>query len=197
MDARVARRFILAACLGFIAIAVVLVAMRSNLVSTDATDAASTDPQPLVTHALPELTGPVNDFANVIGSGRDDIEQAIASLFRDTEDVIVVATVQTIAPLADIRDYSLEMFKNHGKGIGAAGKDNGILVLLAVNDRQVRITTGLGMESVVPDTLATQIVRRMTEHFSRGEIDAGLLAGVNELAARIRDERNRGERDSR
>jgi hypothetical protein len=48
--------------------------------------------------------------------------------------------------------------------------------------------TTIDRRVVSPDTLATQIVRGMTEHFARGEIDAGFLAGVTELATRIRDE---------
>ena len=187
-------RFTIAAVAGFVLVALLLLSLRDNSRGTVNGDVAEPERHTSATAStagVPELAQHVNDFANVIGSGRNNIERAITALFSETADVIVVTTVQSIAPFSDIRDYSVEMFKNRGRGIGAAGKDNGVLVLLAVDDRQVRITTGLGMESVIPDRLAAQIAGRMTEYFRRGEIDAGLLAGINDLAAHIRDERKR------
>ena len=81
----------------------------------------------------PELTRPVNDFAGVIGP---DAEQQLDDLIRRLQaasgDVIVVATVETFQPYGDITEYAVKMFENHGKGIGQKGKDNGVLVLVAV-----------------------------------------------------------------
>ena len=190
-------RFTIAAVAGFVLVALLLLSLRDNSRGTVNGDVAEQERHTSATAStagVPELTQPVNDFANVIGSGRHDIERAITTLFSETADVIVVATVQSIAPFSDIRDYSVEMFNR--SGIGASGKDNGILVLLAVDNRQVRITTGFGMETMITDAVATQIARRMTDYFRRGEIDAGLLAGVEDLANRIRTVRNAETRNS-
>src|SRR3954470_13811681 len=90
--------------------------------------------------SIPELTAPVNDFANVIdASSRQQLDALIRKLQSATGDVIVVATIKTFKPEADMPSYTVKMFKNHGKGIGANGKDNGVLLLLAVDDRSVRI----------------------------------------------------------
>src|SRR5689334_5814788 len=86
--------------------------------------------------ATPQLTGPVNDFANVIDPASEaEIERRILELKKASGDVVVVATIDTFAPYADIREYSVKMFENGGRGIGDKGKDNGLLVLLAVKDR--------------------------------------------------------------
>ena len=48
---------------------------------------------------------------------------------------MVVATVKTFQPFADLQSYAVEMFENGGQGIGVKGKDNGVLIVLAVDDR--------------------------------------------------------------
>src|SRR5258706_2636874 len=82
----------------------------------------------------PELTQPVNDFAHVIDDpSKNAMETFIRSLRQASSDVVVVATIPTFKPYADIREYAVKMFENHGRGIGQRGKDNGALVLLSVN----------------------------------------------------------------
>src|SRR3954470_1123965 len=84
--------------------------------------------------SIPELTAPVNDFANVIdASSRDQLDTLIRKLQSATGDTLVVATVKTFKPEADIASYTVKMFQNHGKGIGTKGKDNGVLMLLAID----------------------------------------------------------------
>jgi uncharacterized protein len=135
---------------------------------------------------VPALTQPVNDFAGVLGKRRAEIERAIRALEADTKDEVVVATVRTMAPSTDIAVYSMRLFANHGRGIGRAGADNGVLVFLAMNERQVRITTGLGIEKIINDAVAADVVRRMTVHFRQNRFGDGVLAGVEDLGARLR-----------
>ena len=59
------------------------------------------------------------------------MEALIRSLQQATGDVVVVATVDTFQPYADIGEYAVKMFENRGRGIGQKGKDNGLLVLVA------------------------------------------------------------------
>ena len=85
---------------------------------------------------IPELTAPVNDFAGVIdAASKDQIDALVRQLKNATGDVMVVATIKTFKPYADLPSYAVKMFENHGKGIGAKGKDNGVLIVLAVDDR--------------------------------------------------------------
>jgi uncharacterized protein len=140
---------------------------------------------------LPVLTEPVHDLAGVVDPGsRAALERTIRALQAATGDVIVVVTVPTVAPYADIRDYAVELFENHGRGIGEKGKDNGLLVVLAVDDRRVWIEVGYGLEPIVTDGFAGETSRRfMVPAFRDGRYGEGLLAGVQRLAGRIAEAR--------
>jgi uncharacterized protein len=143
---------------------------------------------PLAAQPLPrELTRPVNDFASVIdAAGEAEIERRILELKNATGDVVVVATIETFAPYADIREYAVKMFENGGRGIGAKGKDNGLLLLLAVNDRRVWVEVGYDLEQFVTDGFAGEVSRTdMTPYFARGDYGQGLQAGVARLIGRI------------
>jgi len=147
----------------------------------------------------PELTRPVNDFADVIDSESERaMETLIRSLQQASGDVVVVAAVETFAPYGDIREYAVRMFENHGRGIGQRGLDNGLLIVLAVKDRRVWVEVGYDLEQFITDGFAGQTTREdMTPEFRRGEYGAGLLAGVARIVSRIAEGRNvalQGER---
>jgi uncharacterized protein len=141
---------------------------------------------------IPELTAPVNDFASVIDSAIErELESRIRSLQAATGDVVIVATIDTFKPYADIQEYAVKMFENRGRGIGQRGKDNGALVLLAVNDRQVWTEVGYDLEEFIPDGFAGATAREfMVPEFRRGNYSAGLLAGVSRFISRIAERRN-------
>jgi len=141
--------------------------------------------------APPELTAPVNDFATVIDRGAErQLESLIRTLQSASGDVMVVATVKTYQPWADLQSYAVKMFENGGKGIGGAGKDNGILIVLALDDRQVWIETGYGLEGFVTDGFAGETSRGMVPFFRAGEYGRGLLAGATRVAQRVAQGRN-------
>jgi uncharacterized protein len=135
----------------------------------------------------PELTRPVNDFANVIDAESEaEIERRILALEQASGDIVVVATIDTFAPDADIRAYAVRMFENRGRGIGAKGKDNGVLILLAVKDRGVRVEVGYDVEQFITDGFSGEVSRDdMRPYFARGEYGPGLLAGATRIIARI------------
>lgn len=141
---------------------------------------------------VPELTQPVHDFAGVIDEAAEaQLDRLIRSLQAGTGDTIAVVTIDTFQPdYGDIRDYAVKLFENHGRGIGEKGKDNGVLVLLAVNDRRVHVEVGYGLEGAITDGYAGETSRLyMRPHFQQGDYGAGLLAGVTRLASRIAEER--------
>jgi uncharacterized protein len=135
----------------------------------------------------PELTRPVNDFADVIDAASEaQIERQIVALEAATGDAVVVATIDTFAPYADIREYALKMFENRGRGIGEKGKDTGLLVLLAVKDRRVWVEVGYDLEQFITDGVAGETSRNdMAPSFAQGQYGAGLVAGVTRLIGRI------------
>jgi uncharacterized protein len=103
----------------------------------------------------------------------------------------VVATVKTFQPAADIRVYANEMFENHGRGIGQKGRDNGLLLLLAVDDRQVWAEVGYDLEGIITDGFAGETSRNvMVPYFRKSDYGGGMLAGATRLAQRIAETRN-------
>ncbi len=141
---------------------------------------------------VPELTAPVNDFADSIDPDDEAaLDRMIRALQSATTDVVVVATIDTFEPFGDIRSYAVEMFENHGKGIGLKGKDNALLVLLALKERRVWIEVGYGLEEFITDGFAGETSREdMVPHFRRGDYGAGLVAGTRRLIGRIAERRN-------
>ena len=150
--------------------------------------AAAAAAQPLP----PELTQPVNDFANVVDpDSAAAMDALIRSLQKASGDVVVVATIDTFMPYGDIREYAVKMFENRGRGIGQKGTDNGLLILLAVKDRQVWVEVGYDLEEFITDGVAGEVSRKaMAPEFRRGAYGAGLLAGVSRIAGRIAERRN-------
>ncbi len=140
----------------------------------------------------PALTAPVNDFARVIDpTSAADMDRMIRALLAATGDVVAVATVDTIAPYADAQEYAVKMFENHGRGVGQKGRDNGLLVLLAVKERQVRVEVGYELEGFVTDGFAGETSREvMAPLFRRGLYGEGLKAGVARIIGRIAEGRH-------
>jgi uncharacterized protein len=96
---------------------------------------------------------------------------------------IAVATVRTTGG-RDVEEYSLDLYM--AWGIGEKGKDNGVLLLVAVEDRQLWIKTGYGLEGTIPDAVAHVIYREVLRPgFRSGQYDQALVTAVRMLAERI------------
>jgi uncharacterized protein len=144
------------------------------------------------TTALPELTEPVNDFAHVIDpDSAAAIDKMSRALKSASGDVVVVATVPDIDGYGDIREYANKLFENHGKGIGDKAKDNGLLIVLAMKERQVRVEVGYDLEQWITDGFAGETSRLvMAPAFRIGDYGTGLRAGTARIVARIAEGRN-------
>jgi len=139
--------------------------------------------------ALPDYRGYTNDFAAIL-----DMETvaAIDSICRQVEEKttaqIAVVTVATTAPLT-VERYAVSLFEKWG--IGLKDKDNGLLILMAVNDKKVRIETGYGLEGALPDAFCSQIVYQvMVPAFKQGDFQTGLILGTIAVAESIAREYN-------
>jgi uncharacterized protein len=150
-----------------------------------------TAPAAIGQEAIPALTAPVNDFANVIDAqSEQQLETLIRSLQQASGDVVIVATIRTFEPYGDIREYAVRMFENQGRGIGSREKDNGMLVLLSVDDREVWTEVGYDLEAFVTDGFAGETARQfMIPEFRTGQYGRGLVAGVTRLVGRIAEGR--------
>ena len=136
---------------------------------------------------LPDLTAPVNDFAKVVDAeSARTIDRMIRTLKAATGDVVVVATVPTIEPYGDIREYAVKLFANNGKGIGEKGKNNGLLILLALKERRVWVEVGYDLEQWITDGFSGETSREvMSPYFRQGQYGAGLAAGTERIIGRI------------
>ena len=145
---------------------------------------------------LPEISQPLTDLAGVVdASSARGIDQLSRALLAASGDVVVVVTVPSFAPYADIREYATKLFENHGRGIGANAtakeKDSGVLILLAVQERRVWIEVGYGLEQWITDGFAGQTSRDvMVPSFRTGNYGAGLLNGMARIVGRIAEGRN-------
>jgi uncharacterized protein len=135
---------------------------------------------------LPELTQPVNDFAHVIDSqSAAQMDSLIRELQEKTGDVAVVATVDTVEPYGTAKEYAVKLFENRGRGIGQKGKDNGVLILLAMKQRRVEIEVGYDLEQWITDGFSGQVSREIGPSFAAGRFGEGLLEGTQRVAGRI------------
>lgn len=126
---------------------------------------------------IPTLEKYVNDYANVLS---DSEETQINGMCRQIEEnwtvEIAVLTVSTTQPIS-IEEYAVETFEKNG--IGKAGKDNGLLIVAAIEDRQWRFEVGYGLEGVLNDAKAGRIGRTyLTPNFANGEYGTGLYEAV-------------------
>lgn len=138
----------------------------------------------IILAAYPSVVGYVNDFADCIPA---DYEQRIISVIFEvkhkTGAEIAVVTIPTTGG-EDITSYSVNLFTEWG--IGEKGKDNGILITVALNDKNTWITTGYGLEGILPDATTGHIWRNiMRPLFKEGNYGGGILNGVIMIAETI------------
>jgi uncharacterized protein len=137
--------------------------------------------KPLCANNVPRPVGWVNDFANVISA---EYQNKLTALIQESEEKtsseIAVVTIQSIAPY-DEKEYARLLFDNWKPG--KKGKDNGVLVLLAIKERRWRIETGYGVEGILPDGLCGEIGRNyMVPYFKEGKYAQGLYYGTAAIA---------------
>ncbi len=110
----------------------------------------------------------------------------LTALERDTSSEIAILTIPTLDG-ADIERYALDVFR--GWGIGQQGVDNGLLLLIALEDRGMRIEVGYGLEGRVTDADSSHIIRnQLAPAFQLQEYERGVADAVNALDAEVRAE---------
>ena len=138
--------------------------------------------QTTLTAAFPQPAGPVTDFADVLSeNARAEALAIIRGVEQKTSAEIAIATVTSLDGMS-VDEYANTLF--HEWGIGQADRDNGVLILIATAERKIRIEVGYGLEPILPDGLAGEIIREEIAPWLRtGEYSTGVLAGVRRVAA--------------
>ncbi|MDD5505765.1 MAG: TPM domain-containing protein, partial [Candidatus Omnitrophica bacterium] len=133
---------------------------------------------------LPSCEGWVNDFAGIISKEyTDKLNNLILEVEEKSSAEIAVVTVNSIYPY-DEKEYARMLFDSWKPG--KKGKDNGVLILLALKERRWRIETGYGIEGILPDGLCGEIGRNfMVPYFKSGDYSQGLYRGTAKIADQI------------
>ena len=129
---------------------------------------------------VPYLTGRVTDHAQILSDEtRKSITERLKAHEDKTTNQIAVLTVPTLDGIG-IEEYAVAVFQEWK--LGQKGKDNGILVVVAPNDRRMRIEVGYGLEGTMPDGVAGSIIRDvMTPYFKNNDYNKGIDEGVNAI----------------
>src|SRR5215469_782883 len=129
---------------------------------------------------FPELTGRIVDQANIIpAETRSAIEPKLADLEAKSGIQLVVASVSSLGG-EEIEPYANELFRTWK--LGENTKNNGVLLLVAPNERKVRIEVGYGLEGTLTDALSTVIITNaIAPRFKAGDFGGGVSRGVDDI----------------
>jgi len=142
-------------------------------------------PAVLLATEVPFLAGRVHDTANLLSAATATELEALLKTHQDsTSNQVVVLTVQSLEG-DDIESYAIRVAETWK--LGQKGKDNGVLLVVARDDRKVRIEVGRGLEGDLTDAICSVIIRReILPQFKSGDYDQGVKAGVTAILAAIR-----------
>lgn len=129
------------------------------------------------------LTGRVVDAAELLEPADElALTEWLAAIEERTESQVVVVTTPSLGG-ADIADYARDL--GNAWGIGHAERDDGLLVVVAPAEKQVRIAVGLGLEDRISDAEAQEIIETMMPYFRTGRFPEGLARGVDLLRGQL------------
>lgn len=133
---------------------------------------------------IPPLTGRVVDLANLIPADeRQRLDEKLAAFERETGDQVAVLTVDSLEG-EDIEGYANKVAR--AWALGQKGKDTGALLLVARQDRKMRIEVGYGLEPVLTD-LQTKVIQEevIIPYFKKDDYGGGIEAGVDAILATV------------
>ncbi len=129
-----------------------------------------------------------NDYAKVVSPGTvATLDRTLEQFERDASSQIVVAIFPKLPPNSALEDFTVRTFQ--AWKIGQQGKDNGVALFAFVQERQMRIEVGYGLEGALPDLVAKRIIdNELRPRLQRGDWDGAMTAGVTALMQATRGE---------
>jgi uncharacterized protein len=126
----------------------------------------------------------INDYAGVLSAGeRGRLEDTLRGRERESSNQIVVAIFRSLQG-ESLEDYSIRLAQ--AWRVGQKGLDNGVIFLVFVEDRKMRLEVGYGLESRLTDALSSQILRQVVApRFREGKIADGVAAGLDAIQQAI------------
>ncbi len=139
---------------------------------------------PLSAQSFPALTGRVVDQANILPADTEaQLTAQLEALETQSNRQLVVATVSSLEGY-DISDYGYRLGREWG--IGQEGEDNGAILLVAPNERRVRIEVGYGLEGYLTDALSSIIIQNaILPRFREGDMPGGVVAGAQAIIGQL------------
>lgn len=140
---------------------------------------------PVLAQDFPQSTGYVNDFGQLLSTSfRQELETDLQNFEKETTVEIAVVTIESLGDTY-LEDYAVRLFEDWE--IGKKEKDNGLLILVAKEDRKIRIEVGYGLEPIITDGRTGKVIReQMTPAFKKGDYDQGIELAVGEIKGYIR-----------
>lgn len=134
---------------------------------------------------FPALSGRVVDQARLLTPEKEaELTARLETLERDTSDQLVVVTVDSLRG-REIEDYGYRL--GRAWGIGQTQENNGVLLIVAPNERKVRIEVGYGLEPILTDGLSALIIQNeILPSFREGRFERGIEQGVTAIEAQLR-----------
>ncbi|MCG6929578.1 MAG: TPM domain-containing protein [Desulfofustis sp.] len=134
---------------------------------------------------VPQLQGRVNDRADILSPAtRAQLESVLKTLESTDSTQIVVLTIASLKG-DSLEEFSMRVVEQWQ--IGSKDLDNGVLLLVARDDRKIRIEVGYGLEGKLTDMTAGRIIRNViTPRFQQGNFDQGIIDGVGAIVATVR-----------
>ena len=132
----------------------------------------------------PNYSAYVNDYAGVLQSGiKTQTEDLIAKVEKETNSEIAVAIVSSLEGVS-VEEYAVTLFEKWG--VGKKKEDNGVLLLVAIEDRKLRIEVGYGLEGTITDLEAGNIIDDViVPKFKQNDYSTGVYDGVVAIANQI------------
>lgn len=136
---------------------------------------------------VPAFQGYVNDYANLISPAAEQELTALLTAFEQSDSTqVAILTVDSLEG-EDIEGFSIRVVDQWK--VGQKGKDNGVLLLVAKEERKIRIEVGRGLEGVLTDLLSGRIIdQAIAPAFRAGQIDQGFVNGTKAIIAATRGE---------
>ena len=135
--------------------------------------------------SVPSLTSPIVDNANLISDGvEQNINNQLEELSNSTGIQLAVLTIPTLEGEV-LESYSMKVAETWK--LGSAEKDTGVLLLIALEERSIRIEVGYGLEGVLTDTKCGLIIRNIiAPEFRNGNYQAGIVNAVNNIVGLVK-----------
>lgn len=130
--------------------------------------------------SVPSLIGPVVDAANLLSAGQKEaLDAELRSIYENDGPQIAVLTIKSLEG-EDLEDFSMKVCENWK--LGSADREDGVLLLVSLDEKKIRIEVGYGLEGILTDTKCGLIIRNiMAPEFQAGRYGDGIVKAVRTI----------------